>query len=137
MNLKDIYKIFPTEASAYRHLENVRWLNGPICPYCKSKANTFLAKEDRYRCNTCDVSYSVTVGTMFHRTRLDLRKWFLAIYLILNSSPKFSARQLGRDIEVTKDTSNLILKRIRATFSNESELLNSIINFKSKQNGKN
>ena len=39
----------------------------------------------RWQCSRCKTSFSVTVNTLFHRTRLPLPKWFLAIILISNA----------------------------------------------------
>ena len=71
-----------------------------------------MPKEERYHCNTCNKSYSVTVGTMFHKTKVDLQKWFYAISLIANNE-NISARQLGKEIDVTKDTAWFMMKRIK------------------------
>lgn len=128
MTIKEVYKRFPTEHSCYKHLEKIIWDNKPFCPYCKSIAKTDMPKENRYRCNTCNTSYSVTVGTLFHRTRLALQKWFYAIYLVLNSDEDYGIRQLGRELEITKDTASLILKKIKQAFINNPELLKKIIN---------
>lgn len=130
MDLKKIYKKFPTTESCYEHLERVRWGEAATCPYCKSKAATPIPKENRYRCNTCNTSYSATVGTLFKRTRMDLQKWFLAIHLVLNASGGYGIRQLGRDIEVTKDTAAMVLKKIKQTFVQDPEFLQKIVNFK-------
>lgn len=134
MDLKKMYKMFPTEQSCYDYLERTIWGNVPLCPYCKSLKHTALPKENRYRCNTCKTTYSVTVKTIFHRTRLDFQKWLLAINIILNSKEVYGARQLGRDIEVTKDTAAMILKKIKNTFLKEPEFLERIINFNKKLN---
>ena len=127
MNIIQIYKKFPTQSDCIKHLELVRWNNEPICPYCKSKRQTPVPKDDRYHCNSCNVTYSVTVGTIFHKTKADLQKWFLAITLVLNAKKGISARQLGRDIEVTKDTAWYMIMRIRAAFIEQSELMEGIV----------
>jgi transposase-like protein len=85
MNIIEIYKQYPTDNDCLEHLEKVRWPGGPRCPYCNSANASALPKEYRYHCNNCNTSYSVTVGTIFHNTKLDLQKWFLAISLILNA----------------------------------------------------
>lgn len=127
MNIIQIYKKFPTQESCLEHLETVRWNNIPVCPYCKSTKQTPLKKEHRYHCNNCNTSYSVTVGTVFHKTKMDLQKWFLAISLVLNAKKGYSARQLARDIEVTKDTAWFVFMRIRKAFVDHSELMEGII----------
>ncbi len=128
MNIIQIYKQFPTKQDCYKHLEKVRWTNKPECPYCKSKNNsTSVPKENRYHCNMCNMSYSVTIGTVFQNTKLDFQKWFLAMSLVLNAKKGISARQLARDIEVTKDTAWFMLMRLRRTMKEYGELLQGIV----------
>lgn len=127
MNIIQVYKQFPTHTDCIKHLEKVRWNNEPVCPYCQSKNQSPLPKEQRYHCNNCKTTFSVTVQTIFHKTKVDLQKWFLAISLVLNAKKGLSARQLARDIEVTKDTAWYMLMRIRKTFADDSELLEGII----------
>jgi transposase-like protein len=112
MNIVEIFEKYPTQKDCLDHLENARWHNEPVCPYCYSKSVTPMQKENRYHCNNCNTSFSVTVGTIFHNTKLPLQKWFLAISIILNAKKGISARQLGRDIHVTKDTAWRIAMQI-------------------------
>ncbi|MFA4814906.1 MAG: IS1595 family transposase [Candidatus Gracilibacteria bacterium] len=127
MNIIQIYKQFPTEESCLKHLEKVRWEGRPTCPYCKSQKQTPMEKEFRYHCNTCNTSYSVTVGTIFHKTHLDLQKWFLAISLILNAYKGVSARQLARDLEVNKNTAWYMAMRVRNAMIEQRELLTGVV----------
>lgn len=128
MNIIQVYKQFPTQQDCIKHLEKVRWNNVPTCPYCQSKNQSPLPKENRYHCNNCNTTFSVTVGTIFHKTKADFQKWFLAICLTLNAKKGISARQLARDIEVTKDTAWYIMMRIRKTFEEKGgEMLEGII----------
>ncbi|MCK9412124.1 MAG: IS1595 family transposase [Prolixibacteraceae bacterium] len=127
MNIVQVYRTFPTQQNCIDYLEKVRWNNKPTCPYCKSENQTPLPKENRYHCNTCNTSFSVMVGTIFENTKLDFQKWFLAISLVLNAKKGISARQLARDIEVTKDTAWLMLMRIRTAMTENCDLLEGII----------
>lgn len=104
MNIISIFGRFPAQSDCIAHLERVRWRDGPTCPYCGSDRVTAMPKEARHHCNNCKTSFSVTVGTIFHRTHLPLQKWFLAISLVLNAKKGISARQLSRDLEVNKNT---------------------------------
>lgn len=127
MNIPQLYKQFPTQVDCIKHLEQVRWNGEPTCPYCNSKNQSPLPKENRYHCNNCNTSFSVTVGTIFHKTRLDLQKWFLAVSLVLNAKKGYSARQLGRDIDVTKDTAWRIFMQIRKSLVEQRELMTGIV----------
>ncbi len=106
------FEQFPTHEECIAHLEAVRWPDGtPICPYCGSK-NT-APNEKRHRCYDCRTGFSVTVGTIFHRTHLPLQKWFLAISLTLNAKKGLSALQLSREILVNKNTGSRVATQIR------------------------
>jgi len=129
MNILEIFKRFPAQEDCIAYLEKVRWNGVPTCPYCGSDNSTPLPKEQRHHCNNCNTSYSVTVGTIFHRTHLPLQKWFLALCLILNAKKGISARQLARDIEVHRNTAWRISMKIREAMSqsHQRELLTGLV----------
>lgn len=127
MNIFQVYEQFPTEDDCLNHLEQVRWPNGPTCPYCNSQNATPLPKEHRHHCNSCNTSYSVTVGTIFHKTKIDLQKWFVAISLILNAKKGISSRQLARDLAVNKNTAWYIQMRVRKAMMEQRELLQGLV----------
>jgi len=122
INLKQVYKKFPTDESCMIFLETILWNGNPTCPYCKSVNYSKLKDGNRYHCNTCNTSYSVTVNTIFHRTRCDLQKWFLGIYLIYDLTREMSARELGDILELTKDSAWLMRSKVKSTLK-ENELL--------------
>ena len=95
------------------YLEKIRWNGVPQCPYCGSKRSSPLEQGLRHHCNDCFTSYSVTVGTLFHNTHVDLRKWFLAISILLNAEKKVSVRKLAKRIGVSKNTSAHIIEQVR------------------------
>lgn len=127
MNIIQVYKKYPTDNDCLRHLELVRWNDKPVCPYCKSTNCTSVPKEFRHHCNSCNTSFSVTVGTIFHNTKLDLQKWFLALSLILNAKKGISSRQLARDLEVNKDTAWRMQMQVRIAMQQDATLLKGIV----------
>ncbi|MDJ0618050.1 MAG: IS1595 family transposase [Calothrix sp. MO_192.B10] len=104
-------------------LEQIRWGGKPRCPYCDSTNATAYKHERRYHCNKCFTSYSVTVGTLFHKTHVKLQKWFLAIRLVMNSPGGISVRQLAKEIGVNKNTACYMMARIRKGMAEEQELI--------------
>jgi transposase-like protein len=113
-------------------LEQIRWGKYPQCPYCQSTHSRRLKKERRYQCNECFTSYSVTVGTLFHKTHVDLEKWFLAIYLVLNPLERISVRQLAKKIGVNKNTASYMIARIRQAMTQEADLLQRLVEIEFK-----
>ncbi len=126
MNIIQVYKQFPTQDACIAYLEKVRWNGKPQCPYCKSHNTTSYKKGHRHHCNNCKTTYSVTVATIFHKTKADLQKWFLAISLILNAKKGISSRQLARDIEVNRNTAWYMGMRIRRAMFDDNDLLRGI-----------
>jgi transposase-like protein len=127
MNIIQVFKKFPTQESCIEYLEQKRWGDTPICPYCESTNTNNLKKELRHHCNGCRKSFSVTIKTIFHDTRLPLQKWFLALCLVLNARKGISSCQLGRDIEVRQPTAWSMMRRIRNAMKDNGELLSGIV----------
>ena len=93
-----------------------RWGDGAaVCPYCGS-THTYICKDGRYICKGCQRKFSVTVGTIFENTKISLRKWFMAMYLISSHKKGVSSCLLARDIKVTQKTAWFILHKVRGLY---------------------
>jgi transposase-like protein len=108
-------------------LEKIRWEGIPTCPYCGSTRSTAYKNEKRYRCQHCFTSYSVTVGTIFHKTHLDLNKWFRAISLLDELKGDISDRKLAKELGINRSTASLMVKRIQNASVEEANILKAII----------
>lgn len=129
-SLIDIYKRFATHESCVKHLELVRWKGQPICPFCggtKVAKKTEAAQQSRHQCWACSKSFSVTVGTIFHNTHVDLQKWFLLISLMFSAKKGLSAMQAARDLEMRRPTVWKMMHKIRAAMQDDGVLLSGII----------
>lgn len=129
MNILDILKKFPDQETSIKHLEKVRWGDIPKCSYCSSQNTYPNEKELRHHCNDCRKSFSVTVGTIFHHTHIDLQKWFLVMSLMLNARKGLSAYQIARDLGMRRPTVWSMMHRIRKAMEDEreGELLQGIV----------
>jgi transposase-like protein len=125
LNLDQVYKKFPSQNDCLIYLESLRWNGIPHCPYCNSANSTKLKDKRRYHCNTCNTSYSVTVGTAFQKTKLDLQKWFFIIS-ILTPTNKISLRQVSKMIGVNKNTGWSLLLRIKKSLAEDPKLIDAI-----------
>jgi len=111
--------IFTSEAKARAHLEKVLWPDGPVCPHCGStdriaKVKGKSARPGLYYCNDCKGQFTVTVGSIFERSKVPLTKWLLAFHLMAASKKGMSAHQLHRQLGVTYKTAWFMAHRIRA-----------------------
>src|SRR5271170_5515429 len=90
---------FGTAERCIEHLAELRWPDGFVCSGCGGRAAWRLRARPRvYECGTCHRQESVTAGTVFHRTRTDLSKWFLAAYLMGRDKRGVSAKFLQREL---------------------------------------
>jgi transposase-like protein len=112
--------IFTDTDKAREALEAVRWPNGPICPHCGSVENIAKVEGTKkshrpglYYCNACKGQFTVTVGTVFERSKIPLCKWWLATVLLTSSKKGINSRQLHRMLGVTYKTAWFMAHRIR------------------------
>lgn len=115
MNLISFQKLFSTHEACQDHLFKLKWKNGFCCEKCGHDAfyETKTRKLHLYECKKCRYQSTVTVGTVMEKTRTDLTKWFLAIYLIAHDKRGISAHKLSEEIEVSYKTAWLMLHKIR------------------------
>jgi transposase-like protein len=113
-----LLKIYTDEDTARQHLEALNWPDGPICPHCGvvDQATKLKGKSTRpgvYKCRACEKPFSVTVGTVFERSKIKLNVWVHAVDLYTASKKGFSAHQLHRTLGVTYKTAWFMAHRIR------------------------
>ena len=111
-------KIYNDEDAARAHLEAIQWPDGPVCPHCGvvNEATKLEGKSTRpgvYKCRPCQKPFSVTVGTVFERSKIPLTKWLLATELLTSSKKGISAHQVHRMLGVTYKTAWFMMHRIR------------------------
>ncbi len=123
IDLHDLKILFPDNASSMEFLESIRWGKAPVCPHCGSKHVTSFKKEHRHHCNTCNISFSATVNTVFHNTRIPLQKWFAALALMFENKNKVSARKLATEINVNKNTAWQMLVKLNASIAETGQRL--------------
>ncbi len=87
-SLVEARKEFATQETCEAYSARNRWPNGVTCPRCGSQDVTYMASRHQWQC-VCRYQFSVTAGTVFHRTHMDLPRWFMAVSLLCHS-PKGS-----------------------------------------------
>lgn len=93
-----------TEEEARTILENIRWPKRPTCPHCRSKnatrlqAKSLKVRDGLLQCNACRQQFTVTVGTVMHRSHITLRQWVQAFHSMCSHKKGVSALQLQRNL---------------------------------------
>ena len=114
MDLVKLMDGFHSDDKCRDVLEQLRWPDGVACLRCGSLHIRNTPSRNQYDCGSCGYQFSVTAGTMFHDSHLPLRKWFLAIYLMIESKKGISALQLKRTLNVAYKTAWYLSHRVRA-----------------------
>ena len=119
MSAADIQaKAFTNSDVAREAIEALMWPNGPVCPHCGctgkiGKIEGKSARPGLYYCGDCKKQFTVTVGTIFERSKVPLSKWWMAIHLMASSKKGMSAHQMHRMLGVAYQTAWFMEHRIR------------------------
>lgn len=100
------------------------WNDETVCPYCGGTHITTLKKEGVYRCKSsaCKKDFTVRVGTVMHKSKIPLRKWLYAMYLVVTSRKGVSSLQLSKELGITQKSAWFLLQRIREACSDDNRL---------------
>lgn len=110
--------IFHNADKAREWLEARLWKDGAICPHCGviGEATLMQGKTTRpglYQCNACREPFTVTVGTLYERSKVPLNIWLHATHLMMASKKGMSALEIGRLLGLSKKTAWFLCHRIR------------------------
>jgi transposase-like protein len=121
VNLVSLIKLYGNEGDCRKALEDLKWPDGVKCPRCGSEKVSHIKNRDQYYCDACHYNFSVTAGTIFHDSHLPLWKWFLAVYLMMESKKSMSANQLKRTLKISYKTAWYLCHRIRKAMEEATE----------------
>lgn len=114
-SILDLIKAFPDEQTCINHLEDLRWNGNVVSPFDPT-SKVYNCAGNKYKCKNTGKYFNVRTSTLFDNTKIELQKWFLAIYIVTSHKKGISSLQLGRDIDVTQKTAWFMLQRIRNCF---------------------
>lgn len=112
-SLYEMMEAIPDEQSAIDHFTAIRWKNSEFCPYCGHDRLYHFANKRTHKCVQCKQRFSIKVGTIFEDTKIPLRKWLLAIWMITSHKKGIASTTLARDLKVTQKTAWFMLHRLR------------------------
>lgn len=112
--LIDAVRYFSDEDLCRRLMRKLKWPDGePFCPRCGCDSISDVKGRPLIQCNRCRKQISMTVGTVFEKSKVPLSKWFVAVWYLVNCRNGISSHELGRAIGVGQDTAWFMLHRIR------------------------
>jgi transposase-like protein len=133
--LAEFNDYFKDEKTCYEFLESQRCEGKPVCPHCGSEKHYKVKSRGKfeipsYRCanRSCDLPFTVRTGSIFEGSRVELRKWYQAIYEITTSKKGISSVELGTRIGISQKSAWVLNHKIRTMLQNtQPELLDGVI----------
>src|SRR5690349_13183729 len=111
--------IFTDETAAREWLEARVWPNGATCPHCGATGEDVTKLEGKahrpglYQCSQCREQFTVTVKTVFERSKIPLTKWLAALFLMTASKKGVSAHQVHRMLGISYKSTWFMMHRLR------------------------
>jgi transposase-like protein len=114
MSLHDFMAQYGAEEQCIQALVKLRWPRGFQCSRCAGVSCYRIETAGRplFQCRACRHQSSLTVGTLMESSKLALRKWFLAIYIISQAKTGISSLALKRHLGVDYRTAWLVHQKL-------------------------
>lgn len=111
--LTEFTDFFKDETTCLKFYINARFENGEYCPHCGHTEIYTFKDGKRYRCAKCKTDFTIRTKTVFGESKLPLRKWFMAIYLLSTTSKGMSSVQVAKHVGVCQKTAWFMAHRLR------------------------
>ena len=123
MNLIQFQGRFSSDEACLQAIFNVRWPRGFICPHCNHNDGNRVRTRRSVECCLCRRQTSITANTIFHKTRIPLRNWFLIIYFMAHDKGGASALRISKQLGMHRSTVSVIMHKIRIGMAHREENL--------------
>ena len=122
LNFFKFQRRFSTEEKCHRYLLRKRWPDGFVCPKCGHSQASWISTRKLFQCSKCRRQVSVTAGTIFHKTRTPLVKWFWMIYFLSNNKTGVSVMYLQGLLGISYKTAWSMAHKIRKAMEDRDGL---------------
>ena len=119
VSIPEFVSRYGTEAQCAAAFASMRWPDGFRCPRCSMAEHYVVGHGCRslFQCRSCRHQTSLTAGTLLDSTKLPLKIWFLAIYLISQSKTGMSSLALMRQLGTSYRTAWLVHHKLMAAMA--------------------
>lgn len=111
-SLYELQAAFPTEESCMKFFEKIRWGGNVVSPFDENSV-VYKCGNGKYKCSATNRYFTAITGSIFHGTKVPLRKWIMACYLMGVNKKGISSVQLSKTISVTQYTAWRMQQKIR------------------------
>lgn len=114
---------FKDEETCRQYLAEQRWGSNPTCPFCGTDKAYTTTRGYKCRNKECYKKFSVTVGTIYENSKVDLRVWFAVISLCTASKKGISSLQVSRQFGITQKSAWFVLHRVREMLREKAPIM--------------
>lgn len=111
-SIAEITAAFPDEETCISHLEKLRWDGFVVSPF-DPISTVYACKGGRYRCRNTGKYFNAKTGTIFYNSKIELQKWFIAIWMLSKTDQPITSTQLGKDLGITQKSAWYMIQRIK------------------------
>jgi transposase-like protein len=119
----ELVRYYSDENNCKALLAQQRWGANVSCPHCGHGKVYTTARGYKCANKECYKKFTVISGTIFENTKIQLNKWFEAIFVISAHKKGISSHQLAKDIAVSQKTAWFILHRVREMLKEKNPTL--------------
>ena len=101
ISLTQFLSLYGEERQCQEQFLQWRWPDGFICPHCGCTEHCTLKVRELFQCNRCHHQTSLTADTILEATKLPLKTWFLAMYLLTQNKNGISIMELSRQLGIS------------------------------------
>jgi hypothetical protein len=112
-SLPKLEKALPDEAACVAYFRDLRWPAGVTCAHGCADTKVYHLANGTFKCGGCMSKFSVRHGTIFEDSKLPLRTWFKAIFLMISNPKGVSSWELHRLLGITQKSAWFVVQRIR------------------------
>ena len=123
LSLIKAVEMFGDPAFTEQWFVDQRWPDGIACPGCGGLdiQHRRTRKPQPFRCNDCRRDFSVKTDTIMHGSKLSLKTWGIAMYILTTGIKGTSSMKLHRDLKVTQKTAWFLAHRIRKAWQTDNQ----------------
>lgn len=112
--LIEFMETYPTEDACWQFLREARWgPDGFECPRCGENEHWgFIQTRKLFACHQCGKQTSVTAGTILQDRKLPLKKYLLAVYLVVTTKKSITTTELARKLECHQSNAYYIFQKV-------------------------
>ena len=123
LSLQQFFQGYGTVKQSQDLLFQFHWRRRFRCPKCGHKHCSLIQTRALYQCSKCRHQCSLISDTIFASTKLPLTRWFLTIYLIIQSKDGISSLNLAKTLGISANADQRVKHKLQQVMKHADESL--------------